>query len=211
MEVKLNKQKIKKLKTGDIILFSGTKTLFDRAIEYVTKTPYSHIGIILKNPTFIDPSLNNGIYFWESGIESFPDPSTNKKPLGVRLSLFKDVYESCKKEQNMYFRRILYENPIKEKKLLEIYDVVKNKPYDLNIIDWVCAAFKIKIPRTTDRFWCSAFVGYIFWYLKFLNDDIDWTIMRPSDFSSNYSHTKFDNCSFTKEILITDDNINNII
>lgn len=211
MEPKLTEKKIKKLKTGDIILFHGTKTIFDKAIEYFTRTPYSHIGIILKNPTFIDPSLNNGIYFWESGSEEFPDPSTGKKPLGVRLSLLKDVYENCTNEDKMYFRRILYEKPIKVKKLIDIYSIVKDKPYDLNIIDWICAILKIKKPRTTKRFWCSAFIGYIFWYLKYLNDNIDWTIMRPSDFSSEYSQVKFNNCSFTKEKLITDDNINNLI
>jgi hypothetical protein len=197
------------LKTGDIILFNGTKSLFDHLIEKVTGTPWSHIGIILKNPTFIDPSLN-GIYMWESGDENFPDPSTGKKTLGVRISRLKDVYETTKNDNNMYFRRITTEEPITNDDLMNIYNVVRNKPYDINIIDWIAAALKINIKRTTKRFWCSAFVGYIFWYLKYFKDDIDWTILRPSDFSTGYSPYSFAHCSFLDERKITDDNIDKI-
>jgi hypothetical protein len=198
-------EEIKELKTGDIILFHGN-SWFDWSIEKVTGTPWSHIGIILKNPTFISPEMK-GIYFWESGYETIPDPSTNKKPLGVRITKLEDVYNINKKDCKIYFRRILLDRQLKFNRIKEIYSLVKDKPYDVNIIDWICAALNLKIKRTDKRFWCSAFTGFIYCKLKLLNPDIDWTILRPCDFSSKYSKLKFNNCAFTDEILITDKNI----
>ena len=43
-----------------------------------------------------------------------------------------------------------------------------------------------------------------------IKDDIDWTILRPSDFSTGYSPYSFAHCSFLDERKITDDNIDKI-
>jgi hypothetical protein len=52
--------------------------------------------------------------------------------------------------------------------------------------DWLLATLRLDIsPQKTDRFWCSAFVAYIFTQLGWLNDYTDWSIIRPSDLSSS--------------------------
>ena len=38
-------------------------------------------------------------------------------------------------------------------------------------------------PQKTSRFWCSALVGYIYTSCGLLNEETDWSILRPSDFS----------------------------
>ena len=38
-------------------------------------------------------------------------------------------------------------------------------------------------PQKTDRFWCSALIGYIYTKCGILKADTDWSILRPSDFS----------------------------
>ena len=43
--------------------------------------------------------------------------------------------------------------------------------------------FGYKEPQKTDRFWCSALVGYIYTRVGILDGDNDWSIMIPSDFS----------------------------
>ena len=37
-------------------------------------------------------------------------------------------------------------------------------------------------PQKTDRFWCSALVGYIYTKCGLLDEKTDWSILRPSDF-----------------------------
>ena len=50
--------------------------------------------------------------------------------------------------------------------------------------DWIRALLRIdNKPQKTDRFWCSALIGYIYTKCGILNPDTDWSIMSPSDFS----------------------------
>lgn len=47
-------------------------------------------------------------------------------------------------------------------------------------------------PQKTDRFWCSAFVGYVYTACGILDGDTDWSILRPSDFSvQGAEHLRF--------------------
>ena len=56
------------LKTGDLILFNyQSKDLFSM-IRIGTQSNYTHIGMIIKDPSFIEPHLK-GLYVWESGWE----------------------------------------------------------------------------------------------------------------------------------------------
>ena len=51
--------------------------------------------------------------------------------------------------------------------------------------DWLEAIIHIDTaPKKTDRFWCSAFIGYIYSLCGIIPNSIDWSILRPSDFSS---------------------------
>ena len=49
-------------------------------------------------------------------------------------------------------------------------------------------------PQKTDRFWCSALVGYIYTKAGLLKEDTDWSVLRASDFSKKYNG----NLNFTK-------------
>ena len=50
-----------KLKTGDLMLFnyksSGCFGCFTKCIKWGTHSNYSHIGMILRDPTYIKPNL----------------------------------------------------------------------------------------------------------------------------------------------------------
>ena len=66
------------LKTGDIILFNnqnggGFFKYFADMIRYGTHSNYTHIGFIIKDPTFINSDLK-GTFVWESGWEGKEDP-----------------------------------------------------------------------------------------------------------------------------------------
>lgn len=180
------------LKTGDIILFDYEgHSLFSSLIKKFTKSKFTHVGMILKDPKFIHPSLK-GYYVWESGKEDEPDPQDNKKKIGVQITPFAELYEKYKNTgSKIYIRKIENNNNITDEKLKQIHDIVYDKPYDIVPLDWIEGYLqKNPDPQKTNRFWCSALIGYIYTKLGILNSDTDWSILRPCDFSED-SQLKF--------------------
>ena len=68
-----NLSDLSKLKTGDLILCVNRETtglfgIFTSLIKWGTHSNFTHTGVILKDPSFIHPSLK-GLYIWESSKE----------------------------------------------------------------------------------------------------------------------------------------------
>ena len=178
------------LNTGDVLLFDytgdGFLGLFSACIKFCTNSNYSHSVIVLKDPTWIDPSLT-GLYAWESSYEGTPDPQDGKIKLGVQLIKLEKLVEEYKKHGYVYVRRLKGGDRelFTDEKLKSIHELVYNKPYDLNIKDWIDAFIRYDAtPQKTDRFWCSALVGIVLTKLGVLDAGTDWSILRPSDFGS---------------------------
>ena len=181
------------LKTGDILLFdfneSGFMGIFNNLIKRFTKSDYSHIAMVLKDPSFIHPSLK-GYYIWESSWEGKPDPQDGKIKLGVQITPFHEIYDKCvKTNSSITLRRVSNNSALSEENLSEIHNVVYDKPYDIVPTDWIDAINrKDSHPQKTDRFWCSALIGYIYTRCGLLTNTTDWSILRPSDFSTEENH-----------------------
>ena len=180
------------LKTGDILLFDykagGVFGIFTKLIKYFTKSNYSHVAMVLKDPTFIHPSLK-GTYIWESSWEGKPDPQDGKIKLGVQITPFMEIYEHYKLKNSTIFWRSVYCNPelFNDETMAEIHKVVYDKPYDIIPKDWVGAIdHNDPDPQRINRFWCSALVGYIYTKCGLLKPDTDWSNLRSSDFSVEY-------------------------
>ena len=177
------------LNTGDLLLFDyqggGFFGVFTGLIKYFTKSKYSHIAMVLKDPDFLHPSLI-GYYVWESSWEGKPDPQDGKIKLGVQITPFEEIYNTYKETgSSIYLRKV---NCKKEmfniKNLSDIHKVVYQKPYDIIPTDWIEAIFrKDDHPQKIDRFWCAALVGYIYTKCGILEKNTDWSVLRPSDFS----------------------------
>ena len=194
------------LKTGDILLFSyGGRSLFSELIKKFTHSKFTHVGMVLKDPNFIEKPLK-GYYVWESGREDGVDPQDGKKKLGVQITPFEKIYQSYAKESKseIYVRRVDDSNDIfNDKKLEEIHKVVYNKPYDIVPTDFIEALFrKDNKPQETSRFWCSALLGYIYTQLGILNSETDWTILRPCDFSDDSRYGLHFEISISDDIKI---------
>jgi cell wall-associated NlpC family hydrolase len=193
------------LKTGDLILFSsnnsGLFALFDKLIKLFTNSDYNHIGMVLKDPTFIDENLK-GLYLYESSWEGEPDPADGKIKLGVQITPLEEAFKN--NPGNAYLRRIIaptdneYTRVFAESNIIDVYKKTNAKPYDLNPVDWIEAFFRIdptfKFGKDK-RFFCSALVGYIYQQLGILQKNTDWSILRPSDFSleDNNRHIFYEN------------------
>ena len=180
------------LNTGDILLFDyeggGSMGIFSWLIKKVTKSNITHVGMVLKDPVFINPSLK-GYYVWESGWEGTPDPQDGKVKFGVQITPFEEIFQNYKKKNGkIYVRRVTCPvNLFTTEKLLQIHEIVYDKIYDIIPTDWIEAAFRRDDnPQKTSRFWCSALVGYIYTQCGCLHPGTDWSMIRPSDFVEDY-------------------------
>lgn len=195
------------LETGDIILFRGHSWL-SYALEWLGRSYYSHVGMIIKNPSFMDSSLPDGIYLLESGWNPIPDSEDHKLKYGVQLHLFSDILGECE-SQSVYVRRVRCERNVSFYQRLDtIHKAIHNRPYDLNLWDWLRALYHLDIytsikpskSATTTSFWCSALIAYVFEELGLINP-ICWTEVVPRDFSLWSSRLEF-RCTVGGEELI---------
>jgi hypothetical protein len=177
------------LKTGDIILCDdleyGDWGILSWFIKFMSKSDFSHIGMIVKDPDFIDPPLK-GTYIWMSGTSNVPDSEDNTIKFGVQFVPYDEYVTTY--GGKLYIRKLhcwKYDELFTTDRLKKIHQVVYDKPYDLVITDWIEAyCKKDPNPQKTNRFVCSAFIGYIYTQLTLLPQDTDWSILYPSYFSS---------------------------
>lgn len=207
------------LQTGDLLLFHPTKPMFSSFIscfsdlvDWLSGSQYSHVAMVLKDPTYIDPKLK-GYYMLESGIEEFGDAEDNKIKFGVQISNLEKVMKSY--PGNIYVRRLnVHRDKAFEDKIVEMHKKVHNLPYDINIKDWVEAYDKVhkwpcwqSLPegekQKRNTYWCSALIAFAYVQLGYLKEDTPWTLISPRAFSSKENEQlDFINCTLTPEILI---------
>ena len=183
------------LQTGDIILVNNQSSSwvwssFDWIIRSATSSPYSHVAMVVRDPTWLNPSLK-GLYLWESSYNGTKDPQDGLVKVGVQLTPFHEFLDGFKGK--IYWRKLEKGRHLITPKLLKtIHETVYMKPYDCRINDWYNAwSRKDSEPQKTDRFWCSALVAYFLVQFKFLDDKTDWSIIRPDDLSSGTQYLDF--------------------
>lgn len=196
------------LQTGDLLLFASSSNqhsvvgIFDWIIRTATHSPYSHVALVLRDPAFISPSLK-GLYIWESSWEGSPDPQDGKTKLGVQIT---PLHESLRNFKGHVYVRKLEKgrDRITDATLRSVHDVVYDKPYDVHVRDWVSAWLrKDAQPQKTDRFWCSALVTYFMVQFGFIENTVDWSIIRPADLSSASTYLTWKpTCRYGKDICI---------
>lgn len=192
--------------TGDIILFSDITYIPSRIIEWVTGSKYSHVGIVLKDPTYINPLLK-GLYIFEStGLSPIVDSEDNKRKTGVQIRKLENVLDDY--NGAIYWRKLhTQRNEAFIQKIIEIHNKVHDKPYDVQPIDWLKSMFDNRRgdSQIISRFFCSALVTYIYDVLGFVPPDTPWSIIRPKDLGTENVGTnriKFINCILDNEIMI---------
>tara|TARA_Y100000389_G_scaffold95344_1_gene92031 strand:+ start:13326 stop:13970 length:645 start_codon:yes stop_codon:yes gene_type:complete len=192
--------------TGDILLYNSNYW-YSRLIEWGSGSKFSHISIILRDPTFINEKLT-GLYILESSYEDIPDSNTGEKVWGVQIIPLEHVLDEYKKSfvGNLYYRRL--ETEKSEDFYVKLKDCIKHtegNKYDLNPLDWFKAEFQLDIgdTRKENTFWCSALVGYVYCHMGFIDKDISWSILPPRKFS-HYENDRliYSNCSLYPERLI---------
>ena len=98
------------LKTGDLLLFNNQNTsgffgFLSSLIKWGSHSNYTHIAMVLKNPTFINANLK-GTYVWESNWEGTPDPQDGKTKLGVQITPIHEILNDYKNNGKVLLRRL---------------------------------------------------------------------------------------------------------
>ena len=87
------------LKSGDVILFNGP-SLESKIIEWTDKSPYSHVGMVVRVPEYSEPLL------WESSpIEKFEDKIKKAPSSGVHLVNLEDIINHCGEQKYSFAYR----------------------------------------------------------------------------------------------------------
>tara|TARA_B100000676_G_C17695137_1_gene638394 strand:+ start:64 stop:717 length:654 start_codon:yes stop_codon:yes gene_type:complete len=203
------------LETGDIILFSGRDSIISSIVEGFTNSKWSHVGMVLRSPTYINEKLT-GLYLWESGAENYPDSEDNKKKYGVQITdLVKMIgqYEGI-----VVWRKLQWKPEDLEVKMRIIHDTIHDRPYDLDIFDFIFTKLGIDMspdkynsmilnwfgynPRKLDKLYCSSLVAYIYTELGLLPKKTNWTNIFPKYFSSENNTLQLIKATLDKEIII---------
>ncbi len=196
----MNTISIENLKSGDCILCHG-HNLLDCAIEVCSRSKFSHSAIILKDPYYIDEQLK-GIYILESSLEFNPDVEDGKIHLGVQLQPI-EVLLNDYKYNDLLVRPLQVEIPNINQKILSAYKELKDKPYNLDPIDWLAAkiliddSFRVEkqnwfkkcfgnTEQQTKSFWCSAMVAFFYVRLGVLDKDCSFAILAPEHFRKKH-------------------------
>lgn len=192
--------------TGDILLYNSSYW-YSRLIELATGSLFSHIAIILRDPTYINPKLT-GLYILESSYEDIPDSNTGKKVWGVQIIPLQHVIDGYKNSYmgNLYYRKLESEKTEEfYTTLTKCINHVEGDKYDMNPIDWLKAKYDIQLGNIhkDSTFWCAALVGYVYSCLGYIDKNTPWTILPPKKFS-HYENDKltFTNCVLHPEIYI---------
>tara|TARA_B110000211_G_C14074149_1_gene551251 strand:+ start:180 stop:809 length:630 start_codon:yes stop_codon:yes gene_type:complete len=189
--------------TGDILLYNS-QTIMGRIIEYCTGSRYSHVSMILRDPTYIDPKLK-GLYIIESGMEDIPDSLTGKKKFGVQIIPLEHAlaYYKGGVMGGIYYRKTnIGHDTDFNNKLKTIILKTEGVKYDLQVLDWFRALFDVEIGnrQLTSRFWCSALLAYIYVELDLLDKDLEWSMIEPKQFSYyENARLSYKNCEVQPE------------
>lgn len=203
-----------KLQTGDILLFKGS-WWYSWLLEKLGKSPFSHCGMVLRDPTYIRSDLK-GLYILQSGMGLPPDINGNVRS-GVQLNKLEDdlkIYNSGE----VFVRHLSTIRDSRFYKILKsVYNEHSNDPYDSHLMDWVEAKlmlddgwktadclFPWNDVRRDHSFWCSALMAFIFCRLGLLqdSDNLPYTLIIPRDWSSSGNELKFKACELGSEIEI---------
>jgi hypothetical protein len=165
------------LQTGDIVLF-GKNGPFSRLIAAGTDSKYSHVGMVLKEPIYLDPSLK-GTYLLEAITavrQSDQSSNVSETICGVHLS---PIQQTMGKTRKVAFRRLVIDrNEAFYDKLKQAYESIKDAKFDTNPIHWLMAKWVhdrqddlnslATFRMSPDQFqklnslYCSALVAYLF-------------------------------------------------
>jgi len=176
------------METGDLLLFHGSSYWFSYVVEWATWSEFSHIGMILKDPTYIREDLK-GIYMLESGTERFPDAIEHKIHVGVQLVSIDKLMEFY--TGRVYLKKL--NRPASASGVVSdfgsviqyVWKKIEDLPYDSCLWDLMRAEFGIKWGdmHRENKFFCSALVTFLYENFGLFQEKLAWDSVLPEDYN----------------------------
>lgn len=187
------------LKTGDIVLTSGT-SLFSHAIRWMTKSRWSHVGMIVRAEQW------DFVLMWESttGVR-IKDVESAKISHGVQLVPLSERLKAY--DGNFAIRHL--SRPLTENEtqtLSRFRHEVSGRTFDYNMVELFRAAWDSGIMSDNHEdlscLFCSELIAETFQALGFLDENRPSNEYVPSDFSTEQSLPLKSGLSFGEEIMV---------
>jgi hypothetical protein len=185
--------------TGDLLLYHGQKSWVSLAIERVSRSPYSHVAVLLRDPDWMLP--DKGLFILESEMltRGAPDAEDHKAKRGVQIRRLAELRdELASSTARVFYRRLRFDrsaDPGFKLKLAHAHKLMHDRPYDLDPRHWFAAAQRRVVGgsggtatgfRDTRAFFCSALAAFLLLQLGLI-EPVDWSVVAPADFSSSAS------------------------
>ncbi len=176
-----------KLKTGDIILFSGKGGISD-GIKLFTCSKWSHVGMVYKLNDSLD--TRGSVFCWESTtLSNIEDADSGKLTKGVqRVELserlekcFSNGYEICIRQLSKPLDGDMI------RKLNDFRHEVSGRPYEKNKLELLKAAYDGVLGKNKEdlsSLFCSELVAEAYQRMGLLTEDLPSNEYTPKDFSS---------------------------
>ncbi|WP_169054100.1 YiiX/YebB-like N1pC/P60 family cysteine hydrolase [Nitratireductor sp. XY-223] len=186
------------LKTGDVVLFSGKGGL-SAGIKFATGSKWSHVGLVY----FLEEY--NLMALWESTtLSKFKDIDTGKYNKGVQIVPLSERIRTYDGEVNI--RRLNKAlSSDHHAQLVELRELYKGKPYELNEIELIKAAFDGPFGANEadiSSLFCSELVADAYQKLGILDKTLPANEYTPSDFSSDTEIDLLSGYALEEEIAV---------
>jgi hypothetical protein len=167
---------VDQLETGDILLFSG-RTLISRAIRMVTRSRWSHIGIIVRK------AETGELFLWEAtSSNTINDVDYGHVPRGVQLVRLEDKVRSY--DGLVAVRRLIGVERTSEmlKRFGWLFKRLRRAPYRNYVVEYVKVG--LGLSRRAPRYaFCSQLVAEAYVRMRLLRPEKRSALYVPKDFS----------------------------
>lgn len=177
-------------KTGDLLMFKG-KSWVSKILNVAIKSEWTHSALVWRNP----PGQPIGLYCIDSNI--------TEKDYGVQLTLVEDYVRTYDGE--VYHLPIITPHLKRFEALEKIYAKTQDRLYDfspISIIRNVGRSWFSCHVRQKERFFCSAYIAFVYEKLNLIAPGVDWTIIQPRDLVETTGYLKWRDCAFAPITLI---------
>lgn len=177
-----NEQTRAKLKTGDLVLFSG-KGGISAGIKWATTSRWSHVGMIIVLPEY------DFVTVWESTtLSSLVDLDTKVPHKGVQLVPLSSRIEGYGGEVAVRQLEGVTFDTADVKKLMELRRELAGREYEKKTIELIKAAYDGPFGRNSEdlsSLFCSELVAEAYQRLGLISEDKPSNDYTPADFSED--------------------------
>ncbi len=180
------------LKTGDIVLFGG-RGLISTGIKWLTRSKYSHVGMVLNLPVHDMSNLpvSNVVLLWESTtLSKISDVVSGRARRGVQLVPLSERIKSY--NGDIIAVRPLQYAKFNAEQMLRLHKLrhnVAGRPYEQSKIELLRSAIDIgpDQPEDLSSLFCSELVAEAYQEMGLLSSIKPSNEYTPRDFSSEGS------------------------